>query len=111
MHLQCLCFLDLHGLLCLLLVYFIAPQGAWNGDWHHLEILDHEPVASIFKVIMMQVVLNLEKAEIKIPLYPYYVLKKRQKSNHIKMTSMVTIITMVNVLMYSPLVHRPLPSN
>ena len=73
-----MCLLDLLGL-CLLLVHFVAPQGAGNGDWHQLEIFNHEPVtvAATLKIIMMQVIFNLEKAEvmlqIKTPLYPFYV--------------------------------------
>ena len=60
----------------------------------------------------MQVILNFEKAEvmlqIKIPLYPSYVGLEREenKSHHIKTIPLVTILTMVNVLMYSPSVSE-----
>ena len=109
MHLQRVCLLDLLGLLCLLLVHFIAPQGAGNGDWQHLEICKHEPVAvaAILKIIIMQVILNLGKQKSKY-LYIPFMLKRRKKLYHIAMTPMVPILTMVNVLMYSASVSEAL---
>ena len=74
MLLHVVCLLDLLSHLCLLLVHLVAPQGAETGDWHQLDIFNHEPVtvAAILKIIIMQVIMNLEKAEVLLKIFFFY---------------------------------------